>query len=147
MNNLNLKKIYFILTRYVSFLLILFAVYVGSYSIISLAIFKQYIFPINYIGVLFITACLVAAILSLVLYFDIFNFIVQAVLIYVIVTISIYFVGFYTNCFTTDTNFWLFSLIINLIGLSLLFGVIIIKRTLENKDLNKKLQQYQDRDK
>ena len=147
MNNLNIKKIYFVITRYISFLLSLFAVYVGSYSLISLWIFKQYIFPINYIGVLFLTAAIVALILSLVLYFDKLNFIVQAVLIYVIVTISIYFVGFYTNCFTTDTNFWLFSLIINLIGLSLLFGVIIIKRTLENKDLNKKLQQYQERDK
>ena len=92
------------------------------------------------------TACVVAAILSLVLYFDKLNFIVQAVLIYVIVTISIYFVGFYTNCFTTDKNFWLFSLIINLIGLTLLFGVIIVKRTIENKDLNKKLQQFQERD-
>ena len=147
MNNINLKKIYFIFTRYVSFLLILFAVYVGSYAFISLNIFKQYIFPINYISILFITACIVAAILSVVLYFDKLNFIVQAVLIYVIVTISIYFVGFYTNCFTTDTNFWLFSLIINLIGLTLLFGVIIVKRTIENKDLNKKLQQFQERDK
>jgi hypothetical protein len=41
----------------------------------------------------------------------------------------------------------LFSLIINLAGLSLLFGIIIVKRTLENRDLNKKLQSYQDRDK
>jgi hypothetical protein len=147
MSNINLKKIYFIFTRYVSFLLILFAVYVGSYAFISLCVFKQYIFPINYISILFITACIVAAILSVVLYFDKLNFIVQAVLIYVIVTISIYFVGFYTNCFTTDTNFWLFSLIINLIGLTLLFGVIIVKRTIENKDLNKKLQQFQERDK
>lgn len=147
MNKINLRKIYFILVRFISFLLCLFAVYVGCYSVISLSIFKQYIFPINYIGILFFTACIVAAILTLVLYFDKLNFIVQAVLIYVIVTISIYFVGFYTNCFTTDGNFWLFSLIINLAGLTLLFGVIIIKRTLENRDLNKKLQQYQDRDK
>lgn len=147
MKKINLRKIYFILVRFISFLLCLFAVYVGCYSVISLSIFKQYIFPINYIGILFFTACIVAAILTLVLYFDKLNFIVQAVLIYVIVTISIYFVGFYTNCFTTDGNFWLFSLIINLAGLTLLFGVIIIKRTLENRDLNKKLQQYQDRDK
>ena len=147
MNKQNLKTISFILIRYISFLLTLFAVYVGSYAFISLCVFKQYIFPINYIAILFLTASLVAAILSIVLYFDKFNFIVQAVLIYVIVTISIYFVGFYTNCFTTDSNFWLFSLIINLIGLTLLFGVIIIKRTIENKDLNKKLQQYQERDK
>ena len=147
MNKINLKKIYFILVRFISFLLCLFAVYVGCYAVISLSIFKQYIFPINYIGILFLTACIVAAILTLVLHFDKLNFIVQAVLIYVIVTISIYFVGFYTNCFTTDGNFWLFSLIINLAGLTLLFGVIIIKRTLENRDLNKKLQQYQDRDK
>ena len=147
MNKINLKKIYFILVRFISFLLCLFAVYVGCYAVISLSIFKQYIFHINYIGILFLTACIVAAILTLVLYFDKLIFIVQAVLIYVIVTISIYFVGFYTNCFTTDGNFWLFSLIINLAGLTLLFGVIIIKRTLENRDLNKKLQQYQDRDK
>lgn len=147
MNKINLKKIYFILVRFISFLLCLFAVYVGCYSVISLSIFKQYIFPINYIGILFFTACIVAAILTLVLYFDKLNFIVQAVLIYVIVTISIYFVGFYTNCFTADGNFWLFSLIINLAGLTLLFGVVIVKRTLENRDLNKKLQQYQDRDK
>ncbi len=147
MNKINLKKIYFILVRFISFLLCLFAVYVGCYAVISLSIFKQYIFPINYIGILFFTACIVAAILTLVLSFDKLNFIVQAVLIYVIVTISIYFVGFYTNCFTTDGNFWLFSLIINLAGLTLLFGVIIIKRTLENRDLNKKLQQYQERDK
>lgn len=147
MSKINLKKIYFMFTRYVSFLLVLFAVYVGSYSFISLSIFKQYIFPINYIGILFLTASIVAFILLIVLYFDKLNFILQAVIIYVIVTISIYFVGFYTNCFTTDKNFWLFSLIINLIGLTLLFGVIIIKRTLENRDLNKKLQQYQERDK
>ena len=108
MSKISLRKIYTILIRFISFLLILFAVYVGSYAFISLSIFKQYIFPINYITVLFLTACVVAAILSLVLYFDKLNFIVQAVLIYVIVTISIYFVGFYTNCFTTDKNFWLF---------------------------------------
>lgn len=147
MNKKLVKRCYLILVRFISFLLSLFAVYVGCYAIISLGVFKQYIFPINYLSVLFFTACIVAAILTVVLYFDKLNFIVQAVLIYVIVTISIYFVGFYTNCFTTDKNFWLFSLIINLIGLSLLFGVIIIKRTLENRDLNKKLQKYQERDK
>ena len=147
MNKKLVKRCYLILVRFVSFLLSLFAVYVGCYAVISLGVFKQYIFPINYLSVLFFTACIVAAILTVVLYFDKLNFIVQAVLIYVIVTISIYFVGFYTNCFTTDKNFWLFSLIINLIGLSLLFGVIIIKRTLENRDLNKKLQKYQERDK
>ena len=147
MNKKLVKRCYLILVRFISFLLSLFAVYVGCYAIISLGVFKQYIFPINYLSVLFFTACIVAAILTVVLYFDKLNFIVQAVLIYVIVTISIYFVGFYTNCFTTDKNFWLFSLIINLIGLSLLFGVIIIKRTLENRDLNQKLQKYQERDK
>lgn len=147
MNKKLVKRCYLILVRFVSFLLSLFAVYVGCYAVISLGVFKQYIFPINYLSVLFFTACIVAAILTVVLYFNKINFIVQAVLIYIIVTISIYFVGFYTNCFTTDKNFWLFSLIINLIGLSLLFGVIIIKRTLENRDLNKKLQKYQERDK
>ena len=147
MNKKLVKRCYLILVRFISFLLSLFAVYVGCYAVISLGVFKQYIFPINYLSILFFTACVVAAILTIVLYFDKLNFIVQAVLIYVIVTISIYFVGFYTNCFTTDKNFWLFSLIINLIGLTLLFGVIIIKRTLENRDLNKKLQKYQERDK
>lgn len=147
MNKKLVKRCYLILVRFISFLLSLFAVYVGCYAVISLGVFKQYIFPINYLSILFFTACVVAAILTIVLYFDKLNFIVQAVLIYVIVTISIYFVGFYTNCFTTDKNFWLFSLIINLIGLTLLFGVIIIKRTLENRDLNNKLQKYQERDK
>lgn len=147
MNKNKLRKCYYVLIRFISFLLSLFAVYVGCYAIISLSIFKQYIFPINYLTVLFFTACIVAAILTAVMYFDKLNFIVQAVLIYVIVTISIYFVGFYTNCFTTDKSFWLFSLIINLAGLTLLFSVIIIKRTLENRDLNKKLQEYQERDK
>lgn len=147
MNKKLVKRCYLILIRFISFLLSLFAVYVGCYAVISLGVFKQYIFPINYLSILFFTACVVAAILTIVLYFDKLNFIVQAVLIYVIVTISIYFVGFYTNCFTTDKNFWLFSLIINLIGLTLLFGVIIIKRTLENRDLNNKLQKYQERDK
>lgn len=147
MNKLKLKKIMFILARFVSFMLCMFAVYVGCYSVISLAIFKQYIFPINYIGILFFTASIVAAILTALMYFNKLNFIVQAVLVYVIVTISIYFIGFYTNCFTQNRDFWLFSLIINLAGLSLLFGIIIVKRTLENRDLNKKLQNYQDRDK
>ena len=48
MNKQNLKTISFILIRYISFLLTLFAVYVGSYAFISLCVFKQYIFPINY---------------------------------------------------------------------------------------------------
>ena len=147
MNKLKLKKIMFILVRFISFMLCMFAVYVGCYSVISLAIFKQYIFPINYIGILFFTASIVAVILTALMYFNKLNFIVQAVLVYVIVAISIYFIGFYTNCFTQDRDFWLFSLIINLAGLSLLFGIIIVKRTLENRDLNKKLQNYQDRDK
>mgnify|MGYP003441690149 FL=1 len=147
MNKLKLKKIMFILARFVSFMLCMFAVYVGCYSVISLAIFKQYIFPINYIGILFFTASIVAVILTALMYFNKLNFIVQAVLVYVIVAISIYFIGFYTNCFTQNRDFWLFSLIINLAGLSLLFGIIIVKRTLENRDLNKKLQNYQDRDK
>lgn len=147
MNKLKLKKIMLILARFISFMLCMFAVYVGCYSVISLAIFKQYIFPINYIGILFFTASIVAAILTALMYFNKLNFIVQAVLVYVIVTISIYFIGFYTNCFTQNRDFWLFSLIINLAGLSLLFGIIIVKRTLENRDLNKKLQNYQDRDK
>ena len=147
MNKLKLKKIMFILVRFISFMLCMFAVYVGCYSVISLTIFKQYIFPINYIGILFLTASIVAAILTALMYFNKLNFIVQAVLVYVIVTISIYFIGFYTNCFTQNRDFWLFSLIINLAGLSLLFGIIIVKRTLENRDLNKKLQSYQDRDK
>ena len=147
MNKLKLKKIMFILVRFISFMLCMFAVYVGCYSVISLAIFKQYIFPINYIGILFLTAAIVAAILTGLMYFNKLNFIVQAVLVYVIVTVSIYFIGFFTNCFTQNRDFWLFSLIINLAGLSLLFGIIIVKRTLENRDLNKKLQNYQDRDK
>lgn len=147
MNKALIRKIYFISVRFVSFMLCLFAVYVGCYSVISLCIFKQYIFPINYINFLFATACIVGAILTALMYFNKINFIVQAVLIYVIVAVSIYFIGFYTNCFTQNRDFWLFSLIINLAGLSLLFGVIIIKRTLENRDLNKKLQNYQDRDK
>lgn len=147
MNKLKLKKTMFILVRFISFMLCMFAVYVGCYSVISLTIFKQYIFPINYIGILFLTASIVAAILTALMYFNKLNFIVQAVLVYVIVTISIYFIGFYTNCFTQNRDFWLFSLIINLAGLSLLFGIIIVKRTLENRDLNKKLQSYQDRDK
>lgn len=147
MDKKTLRTCYLIFIRFVSFVLSLFAVYVGCYAVISLSIFKQYIFPINYVGILFFTACIVAAILTAVLYFDKLNFIVQAVLIYVIVTISIYFVGFYTNCFTTDKDFWLFSLIINLAGLTLLFSVIIIKRTLENRNLNRKLQEYQERDK
>ena len=147
MNKLKLKKIMLILARFISFMLCMFAVYVGCYSVISLAIFKQYIFPINYIGILFFTASIVAVILTALMYFNKLNFIVQAVLVYVIVAISIYFIGFYTNCFTQDRDFWLFSSIINLAGLSLLFGIIIVKRTLENRDLNKKLQNYQDRDK
>ena len=147
MNKLKLKKIMFILVRFISFTLCMFAVYVGCYSVISLAIFKQYIFPINYIGILFLTASIVAAILTGLMYFNKLNFIVQAILVYVIVTVSIYFIGFFTNCFTQNRDFWLFSLIINLAGLSLLFGIIIVKRTLENRDLNKKLQNYQDRDK
>lgn len=147
MNKLKLKKTMFILVRFISFMLCMFAVYVGCYSVISLTIFKQYIFPINYIGILFLTASIVAAILTALMYFNKLNFIVQAVLVYVIVTISIYFIGFYTNCFTQNSDFWLFSLIINLAGLSLLFGIIIVNRTLENRDLNKKLQSYQDRDK
>ena len=147
MNKLKLKKIMLILARFISFMLCMFAVYVGCYSVISLAIFKQYIFPINYIGILFFTASIVAVILTALMYFNKLNFIVQAVLVYVIVAISIYFIGFYTNCFTQNRDFWLFSLIINLAGLSLLFGIIIVKRTLENRDLNKKLQNYQDRDK
>ena len=98
MNKLKLKKTMFILVRFISFMLCMFAVYVGCYSVISLTIFKQYIFPINYIGILFLTASIVAAILTALMYFNKLNFIVQAVLVYVIVTISIYFIGFYTNC-------------------------------------------------
>ena len=71
------------------------------------------------------------------------NCIIQAVLIYITVTISIYFVGFYTNIFTRDGSFWLFSLIINLSGLCILLGYVMIKRTIENKTLNEKLKNYQ----
>ena len=142
-----LKKIYFIFKRYLSTLLSMFAVFVGCYGFISVLVFNQYILPLNYVLMIFITACIVAAILTGILIINKLNFIVQAVLIYVIVTISIYFVGFYTNRFTRDNDFWLFSIIINLVCISLLFGIITIKRTLENKKLNSQLQKYQERDK
>ena len=56
MNKKLVKRCYLILVRFVSFLLSLFAVYVGCYAVISLGVFKQYIFPINYLSVLFFTA-------------------------------------------------------------------------------------------
>ena len=49
MNKKLVKRCYLILIRFISFLLSLFAVYVGCYAVISLGVFKQYIFPINYL--------------------------------------------------------------------------------------------------
>ena len=147
MNKIMLRKIFFITKRYISTMLTMFALYVGCYALISGFVFDQFIFPLNYLLIIFITACLVSAIVTGILEINKLNFIVQAVSIYVIVTISIYFVGFYTNRFTRDNNFWIFSLIINLVCLCILFGIIIIKRTLENKKLNNQLQKYQERDK
>ena len=147
MNKEVLKKIYYVFKRYISTLLSIFAVYVGCYGFISVLVFDQYTLPLNYLFIIFITACIVAAILTGILIINKLNFIVQAILIYVIVTISIYFVGFYTNRFTRDNNFWIYSTIINLTCLSILFGIIIIKRTIENKKLNAQLQKYQERDK
>lgn len=147
MNKALMKKIFYFVERFFSLALILFAVYVFCYGVISLAIFKQHIFPINYILVLFVTACVISLVLTIILDINKLNFILQAILIYIIVTASVYFVGFYTNCFTYDVSFWIFSLIINLIALGILFGIIYVKRILENRDLNKKLQSYKERDK
>lgn len=147
MNKTLMKKVFYFIERFFALALILFAVYVFCYGVISLAIFKQHIFPINYIIVLFITACIISLVLTLLLLLDKLNFILQAVLIYLIVTISVYFVGFYTNCFTYDVSFWIFSLLINLIGLAILFVILYIKRSIENRDLNQKLKDYKERDK
>ena len=59
-----LKKIYFIFKRYLSTLLSMFAVFVGCYGFISVLVFNQYILPLNYVLMIFITACVVAAILT-----------------------------------------------------------------------------------
>ena len=124
MNKALMKRIFYFVERFFSLALILFAVYVFCYGVISLAIFKQHIFPINYILVLFVTACVISLVLTIILDINKLNFILQAILIYIIVTASVYFVGFYTNCFTYDVSFWIFSLIINLIALGILFGII-----------------------
>ena len=121
----------------------LFTIYIGCYSIVNALIFKNFYFPLNYIGFIYLISMVISLILMIILSLNKLNFIIQAVLIYITVTISIYFVGFYTNIFTRDGSFWLFSLIINLSGLCILLGYVMIKRTIENKKLNEKLKNYQ----
>ena len=55
MNKAVMKRVFYFIERFFALALILFAVYVFCYGVISLTIFKQHIFPINYILVLFIT--------------------------------------------------------------------------------------------
>ena len=98
MNKLKLKKTMFILVRFISFMLCMFAVYVGCYSVISLTIFKQYIFPINYIGILFLTASIVAAILTALMYFNKLTFIIK---FYCSSCFSL------CNCYDFDLFYWI----------------------------------------
>lgn len=140
---LSLNKVLFYLRRYLLLFMCLFTIYIGCYSIVNALIFKNFYFPLNYIGFIYLISMVISLILVIILSLNKLNFIIQAVLIYITVTISIYFVGFYTNIFTRDGSFWLFSLIINLSGLCILLGYVMIKRTIENKKLNEKLKNYQ----
>lgn len=146
MKRVNYKKIYAIVKRNIAFFLSMFAVYVVSYMIITSLIFNQFMFPMNYIWYMCLIALIISLILNVILSFDKLNFIVQSLLIYLTITISIYVVGFFTNIFTRDISFWIFSLVINLVGLCILLGIVIIRRILENKDLNAKLKDFQEKD-
>ncbi len=146
MKKINYKMLYAIITRYIAFFLSMFAVYVVSYTIITSFIFGQFMLPMNYIWYMCIIALVISMILNVILAFNKLNFIIQSLLIYLIIAASIYFVGFFTNIFTRDISFWFFSLIINLVGLCILLGIVIIRRTIENKDLNAKLKDYQEKD-
>ncbi len=146
MKKINFKKLYAILTRYIAFFLCMFAVYVCSYVVITSMIFGHFTFPMNFIWYMFLVAAIISAILNSILSFNRLNFIIQSLLIYVTITASIYFIGFFTNIFTRDVSFWIFSIIINLVGLCILLGIVTVRRTIENKDLNAKLKDYQEKD-
>lgn len=147
MKKITFNKIYCLLRKYVTLFLCLFGVYVGSYAFITSVIFKNFYFPLNYLGYMLLISCIISLIIMVILQFNRLNFILQYLLIYVVVTASIYFIGFFTNIFIQNVSFWIFSLIINLCGLCVLLGYVIIRRTIENKDLNNQLKKYQGGDK
>ena len=53
MNKVMLRKIFYITKRYISTMLTMFALYVGCYALISGFVFDQFIFPLNYLLILF----------------------------------------------------------------------------------------------
>lgn len=138
-------QIFLYLKRYLSFVLCLFAIYMGCYVVITHFVFGNYNLPITYISYIFVISLITSLILLIILRINKLSFIGQIVLIYITITISIYFVGFLTKCFKNDATFWISSLVINLIGLVILLLVMLIKNYLENKKLNDTLKDYKEK--
>lgn len=143
---MTLEKIFSILKKYISQALYLFAIYLSLYVVITFFVFGNYVIPINYIAYILIVALLASVVLSIIININHLTAIIQGLLVYITILVSTYCVGFFTNCFTRTSAFFIASIIINLIGLCILFVGIIIKRTFENKKLNETLQSYKERE-
>lgn len=143
---MNIDKILSLVSRFVSFVLYLFAIYLTVYLAITFFVFGNYFIPINYILYILVVALGASLLLSIILSINSLNDLIQVLLVYATIVSSIYFVGFFTNCFIRNSTFWISSIIINLVGLCILFVVIAIRRTYENKLLNQTLKNFKERD-
>lgn len=141
-----LRRISLVIKSYSSLVLCLFSIYVGTYAVISHFVFHNFNFPLNYMLYIFVIAVVVAVVLYGLLKIDKLSNLIQSLLIYVLIALSIYIVGFLTDCFTMNLAFWISTLIINLICATIVTCVILYRSNKVNEDLNSKLKSFKERD-
>lgn len=141
---MNIKQL---IKRFVLSFFMMITIYICCYSVITYSIFGNYSMPLNYIAEIGIIAFGTSLILTLILSFDKLFMVLQAILVYLIIIISVYLVGFYTGFFISNYTFWKMSILINAIALILYVGFVVLRSYLINKKLNDELKSYKEREK
>lgn len=141
---MNIKQL---IKRFVLSFFMMIAIYICCYSIITYSIFGNYSMPLNYIAEIGIIAFGTSLILTLILSFDKLFIVVQAILVYLTIIVSVYLVGFYTGFFISNYTFWKMSILINIIAVILYVTFVVLRRYFINKKLNDELKSYKERDK
>lgn len=139
------NKILKYLLYYISLLFATFTVYVLGYSLITSTIFHFFNLPLNYLLYILLVSIVVTIILVLILKIESINAYFQTSLIYITYSISIYVIGFVTKCFIMNSTFWISSILINLVGAIIILSITLINRSVENKRLNRILNEYKEK--
>lgn len=142
-----MEKFTMFLKKFISAFLAMFTTYTCMYTLIATLFLERFSFPFVYIRFIFFISIITSLILLFILKLNKLNFIMQTTLIYLVITLSIYFIGFYTLIFVNTKAFWLASILINVVGFIVILGIVWIKKIIENKKLNNSLNKFKGSDK